>query len=175
MIQWIKYILDWLRTPAHYFLPVFAASCFALFAPLKVLEFLGVAFWRIEGKPYLGSAFVISTAVVFCHYSSKLIAWSLNQYHMFLSTRAAHARLKNLTPKEKMLLAGYLKEDTRTQKFWVENGVVAGLQHANIIYPAVSQADGDHFPFNIRPWVWDYLKKNPHLVGIKHDQTSKKP
>jgi len=179
MSQWIKNIIEWLRTPGNYFLPVFAASGFVLFAPLQLLKALGIDFWRMEGKPYLGSAFVISAAFVICHYSSISITWGVNKYHMLIAKRAAHARLKDLTPKEKALLAGYLKENTRTQKFWVEDGVVAGLKHANIIYPAVSQADGDHFPFNIRPWVWDYLKKNPHLIGIntriKHDQSPKKP
>jgi len=175
MPEWLGKLFDWLKTPAHYFLPVLAASAFGLFAPLPLLEFLGIDFWRIEGKAYLGSAFVISGAVVACHYGAVPLRWLLEKYRLLRSLRATHARLESLTPEEQERLAGYLKENTRTQKFWLEDGVVAGLAHANIIYAAVSQADRDAFPFNIRPWVWDYLQKNPHLVGVKAFNVHKRP
>src|SRR4030042_3157025 len=105
MIQWIKNIIEWLRTPGNFFLPVFAASGFSLFAPLQLLKTLGIDFWRTEGKHYLGSAFVISAAFVICHYGSISTAWGVDNYHMLIAKRATHTRLKNLTPKEKTLLA----------------------------------------------------------------------
>lgn len=173
--NWLKLALEWLKTPANYFFPVLVFSGFGLFAPLHLLETLGIEFWRIEGKPYLGSAFIISASIIFCHYLTVITKWGWQKYNVFRSIRAAQTRLKNLTPQEQELLSGYLKEETRTQHFWVEDGIVAGLQHANIIYPAVNQANGNRYPFNIRPWAWDYLHKNPHFIKINHDKNLKKP
>lgn len=167
----IKNTLEWLKTPAHYFLPLLAASFFGLFAPLDLMKFIGIEVWRAEGKPYLGSVFVVSLSIVVCFYASEAIKWLIDKYRKYLSIRSAQTRLKSLTPEEQKRLAGYLKDNTRTQQFGVEDGVMFGLAEADIIYPAISQANGDDFPFNIRPWAWEYLNKNPHLVGvtIKHD------
>lgn len=146
------------------------ASGFGLFAPLSFLEFLGISTWRIEGKAYLGSFFIISAAVVVCHYGAIPVRWLWEKYLGVCTVWTLHARLKSLTPDEQERLARYLKENTRTQKFSVEDGTVAGLVHAKIIYRAVSAADYYAVPFNIRPRIWKYLKKNPHLVGIKHSE-----
>ena len=136
-----------------------------LFAPFHLLESLGITCWRVQGKPYLGSIFVISLAVVGCHCVAVTAHFAANKYRVLLSRRAAKARLKCLTSEEQNLLAPYLEENTRVQKFSLRNGVVAGLQDAYIIYPAVPQADGYEFPFAIEPWVWKYLKKNPPCWG----------
>ncbi len=167
--NWLKYALEWLKTPANYFLPILVFSGFGVFAPENLLDTLGIGFWGEQGKPYLGSAFIISASIIGCHYLAVVVEWIRSKYGKFRSIRAAHARLENLTPQEQELLSGYLKENTRTQQFWIKDGVVAGLVHANIIYAAVHQANEDRFPFNIRPWVWDYLKKHPHFVEINHN------
>lgn len=171
MFDWLtKHALEWLKTPAHYFLPLLAASFFGLFAPLDLLEFLGVEIWRNEGKPYLGSVFVVSFAIVGVHYASEIIQWLVNKYRVLLSRRAAQARLKLLTPEEKNFLAGYLKEKSRIQRHWRNSSVAAVLMSEGILYVAVEQGMTDRFPFTIYPWAWEYLKKNPHLVAVEnHD------
>jgi len=83
MFDWLKYALDWLKTPVHYFLPLLATSIFGLFAPLDLMKSLGIDFWRAEGKPYLGSIFVISLAIVGCHYASQIIKWLSNNIVCF--------------------------------------------------------------------------------------------
>ncbi len=169
MWDWLKHFFDWSKVPSYYFLALTIASGFGLFAPHHLLESLGLTFWREEGKFYSGTAFLLSASVASCAYGAILVQWLTKQYHMLSSQWAAQRRLKSLTPKEQELLSGYLKENTRTQELRIEDGIVAGLAHANIIYAAVSQADRYAFPFNIRPWIWDYLKKNPHLVGIESE------
>lgn len=167
MFDWLKPVLEWLKTPAHYFLPLLAASFFGLFAPLDLLEFLGIAFWRAEGKPYLGSIFVLSAAITGIHYFASIIQWIVGKYRKCLSLRAAHSRLKSLSVEEKEFLAWYLQNDSHVQTCWVHNSVAATLRSEGILYVAVEKGMTDNFPFTIYPWAWKYLKKHRHLVAIE--------
>ena len=166
MVEWLKPALEWLKTPAKYFLPLFAASSFGLFAPFDMLQFLGIESWRAEHKFYLGSVFILSTAVVGCHFGAEIIKWIVKWYQIFIVGRKTEARLKVLTIEEQNVLARYLNSDTRTQHFHMENGVVRGLVESKILYPALREGEIDNFPINMQPWAWAYLKKHPNLVGI---------
>ncbi|MBU2802589.1 hypothetical protein HFV02_10085, partial [Acidithiobacillus caldus] len=45
------------------------------------------------------------------------------------------------------------------------SGVVGGLVAEEIIYRSSSMGQfGAYFSYNIQPWAWDYLRKNPHLI-----------
>lgn len=164
--DWLKYVFSFLKIPANYFLPVLVASAFGLFAPLDVLEFLGIAFWREDGKPYLGSVFVVSSAIVGSHFGALIVQWIVAKYQYVLGTIRMRGRLKCLSAEEKKVLAGYLKGKTRTQLFHMDNGVVRGLVESKILYAAVLQGEIYNFPFNMQPWAWRYLNKHPELVGV---------
>lgn len=166
MFEWLKPALEWLKTPAHYFLPLLAASFFGLFAPLELLEFLGIAFWRVEGKPYLGSIFVVSVAITGIHYSARIVNWLVGEYREILLLRAAQSRLKSLSAEEKKFLSWYLQNDSHVQTCWVHNSVAATLRSEGIVYVAVEKGMTDKFPFTIQPWAWKYLKKHQHLVAV---------
>jgi hypothetical protein len=164
--DWLKYIFSWLKIPANYFIPVLAASYFGLFAPLDLLQFLGISFWREDYKPYLGSVFVVSVAIVGCHFGTLIIRWIVSKYQYVLGAIRMRGRLKRLSIEEQKVLARYLKGKTRTQLFPIDNGVVRGLVASKILYAAVVEGDIYKFPLNMQPWAWDYLNKHPNLVGV---------
>lgn len=175
-MDWLtKYALEWLKTPAHYFLPLLAASFFGLFAPLDLLEFLGIAFWRTEGKPYLGTVFVISVAITGIHYSASIVHWLVNEYRELLKLRAAQSRLKFLSVDEKKFLAWYLQNESHVQPCWVHDSIAATLRSEGIVYVAVEKGMTDSFPFTIQPWAWKYLKKHQHLVSANVVDRGAKP
>jgi len=164
MLDWLKHALEWLKTPAKYFLPLLAASTFGLFAPLDILEFIGIEYWRNDAKLYLGSVFVVSCAVVGCHYASEIGSWLTNKYCVFLSKRSAKSGLKRLAPEEKELMARYLNGNTRTIFRAIDDPIAARLVKIGILYAPFRQGDIDEFPFTIHSWAWEYLHKYPHLV-----------
>lgn len=179
MMGWLtKHALEWLKTPAHYFLPLLAASFFGLFAPLDLLEFLGIAFWRSEGKSYLGAVFVLSAAITGIHYAAAIVHWLVNEYREFRTLRAAQFRLKSLSVEEKNFLSWYLQNDSHVQSCWVHDSTAATLRSEGIIYVAyvaVEKGMTDNFPFTIQPWAWKYLKKNQHLVSVGGNDIGSKP
>ncbi len=166
MIEWLKPALEWLQTPAKYFLPLFVASSFGLFAPLDMLNFLGIESWCTEYKFYLGCVFVFSAAVVGCHFGAEIVRWLVKWYEILILRRKAEARLKVLTIEEQRVLAQYLKGNTRTQHFHIDDGIVRGLVESKILYAALREGDIYKFPINMQPWAWAYLKKHPNLVGV---------
>jgi hypothetical protein len=79
--------------------------------------------------------------------------------------KQAEQRLHKLTEVEKKLLRGYIANQTRTQNFPIENGVVRGLEAEYIIYRAGSIGQLNSWPYNIQPWAWDYLNKHKGLLS----------
>lgn len=167
MLEWLRPALDWLKTPAKYFLPLLLASAFGLFAPLDAMEFLGIAFWRAEGKPYLGSIFIISLAVTGTHYAAEIVEWLSNKYRKLLALRAAQSSFKYLTPEEKEFLSWYLQNNSVTRPCWIHNTTAAVLRTKGILFVAVEQGPTENFPFTIYPWAWEYLKRHQHLVLVE--------
>ena len=75
------------------------------------------------------------------------------------------ARLHDLTPAEKQILCGYILANQRTQYFHMEDGVPMGLVSEKILFVSTTMGSVLHgFAFNIQPWAWEYLSKNPDLI-----------
>jgi len=73
--------------------------------------------------------------------------------------------LHDLTIEEKELLAEYIDNNTRTTSIKYSNGVAKELESSMVIRRASNMAHyHDVFPYNIQPWAWEYLSKNPELL-----------
>lgn len=74
--------------------------------------------------------------------------------------------LENLSKDEKELLREYIDNDTKTRDFSIRNGIARGLQSCKILYISSNISRGPKFifPFNIQPWAWEMLKKNPKYL-----------
>lgn len=65
--------------------------------------------------------------------------------------------LHTLTAEEKQLLCGYILNDTKTQIFRVDDGVVNGLVRAGVVYLTSAEGTIDGHAYNIHDWAWNYL------------------
>ena len=74
--------------------------------------------------------------------------------------------LENLSKDEKELLREYIDNDTKTRNFSYRNGVAMGLKSCNILFISSNLSRGPRlmFPFNIQPWAWEMLKRNPKYL-----------
>lgn len=80
------------------------------------------------------------------------------------------AKLTSLSPPEKAILATYLARATTTLSFDARDGVVGGLVAKKIIYRASNIPSSMlMFPYNLQPWVWDYLKETPEILDGASD------
>ena len=164
MGEFLKQIREWLKTPAHYFLPLLLITTFGLFAPEWMLKEIGIIKWRHDYNFYLGSVFIISFFFVSCHYSIVAIKWVSDRVVEYSAKRIRIKRIKSLTLKEQVILAKYFKTNSKTVGLFYPSGVVAGLEAAEIIYPSSTEGFDQKTEFNIQEWAWVYIKNNIRVL-----------
>lgn len=122
---------------------------------------------------WFGLTFLISTSLLIVHAIKFIYLSIINLKDNYNNKKIRIERLKNLTPKEKNILANYFSGNTRSQTLDYTDGTVRELELMQIIYRSseVSRI-GAKFSYNIQPWAWDYLKKNPDLYMFKIDEVN---
>lgn len=162
--EWTK-ILDWVKPHPSLLFALLLASGFALFGPTSALGMLGLADLVAAWRPWFGVTFVGSGAYlislslrwIFTSRKSPVREW----WRIFLYKRVLH----DLNPQEKKILRDYLADDSVTQYFELQNGVVSGLERKRVLWRAsILAAQFTTFPFNIQPWARRYLKRHPELL-----------
>jgi len=148
------------------------ASGLVLFSPEAFVSALGLDVFRQTNKPYIGSTFVISIALLLSHFAFRIadiiktkIAAIQTRKRAAEADAARQQKLHELTPDEKAYLIPYVQRDENTQYFLIEDGVAGGLVAKKIIYQS-SQIGSivDGWAFNIQPWAKNYLKSHPELL-----------
>jgi len=160
----ITKILDGIKLPTRYLFSIAVATGFVLFAPIATLNQLGLTATVNQFRGYIGGIFILAASLV-------STSWLIAVYQS-LSLRAKaqknikrlQERLHKLTPDEAAELFKFINEQTRTQYFSITDGVIGGLEAENIIYKSNNVGDLDAWAYNIQPWAWDYLNKNPQLL-----------
>jgi hypothetical protein len=145
---------------------VFLISLLPLCLPATAIGFLGLTRVLASGCVYFGLGVLLGFI--------GFIVAELAQENTWLARQWRHRReladLRTLTPAEKQVLRGYIDRNTKTQYFQLEDGVVSGLQRCGFLYRPTSMGRMvSGFAFNIKPWVWNYLKAHPELLGGPED------
>jgi hypothetical protein len=84
-----------------------------------------------------------------------------------------HERLHHLTADERGVLQPFIYAQTRTQNLHWQNGIVVGLEQAQIIYCAASIKRLDlPCAYNMQDWAYTYLTEHPELVGLDTHERS---
>jgi Super-infection exclusion protein B len=157
-------VLDWLKSSPKYLFPIALVTGLGLFSPSSVLDIFGLTSFVSQYRQYIGIVFLISMALIlteailFAH--RALSGWRQRSE----VTKHRQELLQNLTLQEKSVLRNYITRKTKTAYFDLEDGVVGGLEAQGVIYRASNIGQLDRWAYNIQPWAWDYLTKNPHLL-----------
>lgn len=149
---------------------------FLLFAPVGVLKRLALSEIIAEKRAWLALAFVIALAFIISAILARLwaivagpIRWRLFQERGYVR------RLRDLSSAEREHLAQYLLNDTKTVHSHFGDGVTGGLEAAEIIFRSSTiGSPAMTFPYNIQPWAWKALRRNPELVGVSRERLAKR-
>jgi len=162
---------EWLSLEVVPLLGILLFTSFLLFLPTVALEKLNLAEFKNTYSTYFGLGLIFSSAL--------LIALTLNAFwRVFLShwlkdianVYFYKKEVKNLTDEEKAILNYFIKGKTRSASLSITDGVVLGLETRKIIVRVGNVgtcAMSMSFPFNIQPWAWGFLNKNPHLLEVQ--------
>lgn len=131
-----------------------------IFFPDSIVNSLGLLEYREKVKVYLG----ISLLICFIAIITFLFIYMAGISYL----KKRQKRLHCLTKQEKEILKRYIFNETRTDYFNCNDGVIKGLEIESIIFRSSNVSSMSYgtfsFSYNIQPWAWDYLNKNTDLL-----------
>ncbi len=133
---------------------------------------------RLSRRNFLYSALA---ARRLCHLGGRWFSAKV-RYSLFSkrkaqqSLRAKQESLRNLTPDEKAYLVPYIRDQSNTQYFQLEDGISNGLVAKQILYRAANIGSlMTGWAFNLQPWVREYLAANPDVLDGASESPSGPP
>ena len=129
-----------------------------LLTPPILLEYLGLTGIRQKILPWISIVLLLCLSLLI----ANLIVTLATRMKSSASRKKA---LHNLSQAEKEVLSKYIDEDTPTQYFTIQNGVINELVAKGILYrPSIAGYGSGRFAYNIQPWAWNYLREHPELL-----------
>jgi len=153
-------LVDWIKLSPKYLLPISLVCGFLLLANELLLEKFGLKELVGNLRPWIGIIFLLTTSLIAVDVMYLVAGWIKLAYTNSRKMKFRLNRLKKLTTEEKDILLGYIIQNTRTQFFPINDGVVRGLESESIIYQSSNVGDVDSWSFNVQPWAWQMVKKH---------------
>jgi hypothetical protein len=172
---WSK-VSDFLKARLTTLIGLAIACAVIAFLPDAAIETLGLTKIRQDYQPFVGLAAIVFTTLSAVEIAAKAISVGSTFIKRQLHANEGRKRLRDLTPEEKQVLCNYVLNDTRTQTFQMQDGVIQGLCRDHILYPAAPFGEVLRgMAYNIEPWAWEYLRKHPDLIttGVPKDAQGK--
>lgn len=162
-------LIDILKLPLRYIvflvIVLLIATSILLFSPEIFLTTLGLDQLVINYKMWIGLLFTVSLSIILLMVVFAVFLKLNERINECRRQKLLRERLFKLTEEEKEILSYYIDNQTKSQNLSYTYGVVKSLERNLIIYRASTlSAYGDSFAYNIQPWAWDYLNKNPKLL-----------
>ena len=159
-------LIEWVKLKPRYFFTVAFATSVVLFAPIEVIERLGLAEFIADYRGWVGLVFLVSFAAWLSHGIAYIGAAVLSRLQGWRWVRTGRKYLLSLSPPEREILRSFIHGNTKTITLDIASGIHAGLESNQVIYRPTSVSQyTTHFDFNIQPWAWDYLRKSPELLA----------
>ena len=162
-------ITNWLKLAPFAAWSLVVVIGLMLWGPDRFISGFGLATFVGGYRAWLGLFFLLSLIValtLLCRFLGEAISgW----YMRFGAVFRGKKRLKHLTPGEKRILKSFIDNNARTQRLTFDSGIVIGLECDDIICRATTASETTPggsvlVDFSIRPWAWNYLRRNPTLL-----------
>lgn len=165
-------LIEWIKLSPKYLLGIALICGFLLFAPIEWLKFLALESFVESIKPWLGVIFIVATTLLAVNLLAESWNWVKNYIKNKSTRKARIERLYQLTFEEKEILLGFILNQTKTQYLAYSDGVVNGLESAQIIYRSSNVGDLERWAFNIQPWAWKTLHEKFNEFFTNEDVSS---
>ena len=156
--------IEWIKLKPLYLFALAVLSGLLLFLPETILINIGINQITTQYQQWIGILFVFSFifwGVYIIDEARKIIiSWWKNKKIM----KQRQKYLKNLTKEEKEILHAYIHKNTKTNYYKLDNGIVSGLVHNEILYLSTQAFHPSSVPYNMQPWAWEYLNENTELL-----------
>lgn len=157
-------IVAGLKLPTKTIVAICIATAILLFADDVTLGRFGLSTFVAEYRTHIGTTFVVSFCIVLTTFVFAVVGFVSPWVTQAIWVRQHKGRLHRLSPDEKEILSIYIHGQTRSQILPMQDGTVNGLVVEKIIFRSSNLGSINGFAYNIQPWAWEYLNKNPHLL-----------
>jgi len=168
-------LTKWIRLHPRYVLPVTILAVILVLLPPAALPKFGVAVLMERYRMWVGLVALTGAALLVSH--AAFWAWRslAARSHQRGLLKAGRSYVKGLTNDEKLVLSKYLVLGTKSARLDYSDGVVRGLEMANVIMRVSAVGDvGMRFAFNIQPWAWSELNGHQKLLEPVLSQEKKR-
>ncbi|MEL4240041.1 superinfection exclusion B family protein [Shewanella xiamenensis] len=160
-----KQVFDWLKLSGKQAFILCVITSILLFSGDELLSKLALVDAKKSLQIWIGLVWLISVSILVAEIIFPVVKWASQKVKWHFNLKRYQQRLHDLTIEEKELLSEYIDRNTRTTSIKYSNGVAKELEAAMVIRRASNMAHyHDVFPYNIQPWAWEYLTKNPELL-----------
>jgi len=168
-------IVDWIKLTPKYIAPIALLSSLLLFLPSNSISIFGVNNLVDTYRMWIGLTCLSSYSLLLTHFVFWLKDYGANARKNYHIKTKRISLLKNLSPEEKEILSGYILTQSKSRQLNMRCGTTNGLEHSMIIYRSavIGTADG-WFAYNLHPWAWDLLSKNPEFLNPIFSQHKEK-
>ena len=169
----IKELKDFLLSYRIFVIAFFVGlgGVFFLTLPDNLLDIFHVKDLRDTYIEVIGALSFFSLFVAFSGFVYYVGAWvwelGRGKYRSRKREQGEIEVLKRLTIVECAYLAKYMSKQTQTAYFAPSDGVVGGLESKGILYRSAHLGRVHEFAYNIQPWAYEQLRKNPQILTNK--------
>lgn len=168
-MDWIKQILNFLKSSPVIIISIFIASALILFLPNSFIEKLYLLNLKNEYGTYLGLAFILSGSILLV--LSTVKAWKkiLNKYE---NKKLHKARLKYLTELDSTkteIIKEFIEDEKHTLRLPMNNGPIIELEFYGIISRAGEISPTEIYKgefviqFYLQPWTIKMINRDEFL------------
>lgn len=153
-----------MRLPIRLVIGALGALAVFFVAPDSWLSAVGLLQYKPTEKTSFGILLLVLIGSIFASAAGATL--DKHQTRRFLHGK--REMLNALSDEEKTLLRLYIAHNTKTLHLSLDDGVVQGLVHAEVLYRATTVSNPEYgataFAYNLQPWAWKYLKAHPEIL-----------
>ena len=165
MSNYAKTALEILKLAPPYLVSLGIIAALFLFAPDKMLKWLGIFHFVQHYRSSFAIAFIVTAVLFAVDRTIAVVGWIGHKKAIAKVAKARLERLHRLTEDEKQILRFYFAKQTRANGLRIDDGVVQGLVAARIIFRSTQLGNVlEGFGHNISDFAWEYLHDHPELL-----------
>lgn len=154
MSEWLAKIVEFLKLPIRYFWVLLIVSGLGLFLPSDWLKTFGTQKLAEEYRPWLGTAFLVSFAVLAITSVETTVTHIRRKWHKRRLIVESKEAIRHLGPKEKAILREFFIQEQDAIQLPIDQAMVAGLITKGILVQIGQYGErslaGLLFPLSIR-------------------------
>jgi hypothetical protein len=157
LLAWVKILTPKLM------LAICTLSAVLLFSSPVFIARLGLTSFKTTNLQWIGLAFLASGSLLVGHGAFDFLPKGIESVRFRIRRKG---RARSLSMVEKQVMQSYIRNNTRTQRFNIDSGIISGLVAYGVLHLASKQGDAvSGFPFNITDWAYRYFGTHPELIA----------